>query len=383
MSTPCVFISYRRDDSAGWAGRLGDDLADRVGAERIFRDVKIPAGVDYEQHIERVLDGCQVVIVVIGPRWATATATDATQTPRLHHPDDLLRKEIERALQRSDVEVIPVLVQRAQMPDPRTLPEGLRALTRLQAFELSDARWVRDMEELVEQVFEELDDHAPPQPAHEGIGAASAMVVAGAAGTLLATLFTEPLAAQRGDASHAQRLVIYATERGLIWAIVGALVLAAACVALRNDRVGALGWGIVGAGFGAVGGALGGAAFMVLKDFALKDLDSMGVLTHGVSTGLTGIVLGTAVAKVVSGEGTPYRLAGLVGGLLGAILALAIAGTPGPGTPESATFLLIEAVVMLSALAAVATALVPGAPAPAEQGQPRPVGALPRRAAKT
>lgn len=382
MSTPRVFISYRRDDSAGWAGRLGDDLADRVGAERVFRDVKIPAGVDYEQHIERVLDGCQVVIVVIGPHWATAA--DATRTPRLHHADDLLRKEIEHALRRSDVEVIPVLVQRAQMPDPRTLPEGLRALTRLQAFELSDTRWVRDMEELVEQVFEELDDHTPLRPPHKGIGAAPAIVAAGAAGTLLATLFTGPLATKRGaDALEPSRFVFYAAERALIWAIVGALVLAAACVVLRDDRAGALGWGFVGAGFGAVGGALGGAVFMALKDFALKDFDNVGVFTHGLSTALTGVLLGAAVAKVASGERTPYRLAGLVGGLLGAILALAIAGTPHSGQPESAAFLLIEAVVMLSALVAVTAAFVPAAPVPAEQGQPRRVGAPPRRQVNT
>jgi len=78
-----------------------------------------------------------------------------------------------------------------------------------------------------------------------------------------------------------------------------------------------------------------------------------------------------------------YRLAGLVGGLLGAILALAIAGTPHSGQPESAAFLLIEAIVMLSALAAVTAAFVPAAPAPAEQGQPRRVGAPPRRQANT
>ncbi len=36
---PSVFISYRRDDSAGFAGRLADALEQRLGAGAVFRDV--------------------------------------------------------------------------------------------------------------------------------------------------------------------------------------------------------------------------------------------------------------------------------------------------------------------------------------------------------
>lgn len=366
MSSPCVFISYRQDDSAGWAGRLADDLADRIGGDRIFRDVKIPAGVDYEQHIERVLDGCDVVIAVIGPHWATAA--DATGALRLHLPGDLLRREIERALQRPDVEVIPVLVHRARMPDPATLPEGLRALTRRQAVELSDARWTRDVDELVAQALEKLDhDPPPPRPQPAGVAGASTMVAAGAAAVLLATLFTRSLAPHRAtNVGEAKRFVFYAAERGLIWALVGAFVLAAASVALRGDRAGAPGWAVVGAGYGAVGGALGGALFMLLQDVALTGFHDKALIVHGASTALTGVVLGAAVATVVSGERAIFRLAGLVGGLLGAILALAVGIAPRPGRPEGASFLLLEAVVMIGALAAVAAPLAASRAAPAD-----------------
>jgi MFS family permease len=208
------------------------------------------------------------------------------------------------------------------------------------------------------------------------------MVAAGAAGILLATLFTGPLAHQRGtDATEVKRFVFYAAERGLIWAIVGAFVLAAASVALRDNRAGALGWAIVGAGSGAVGGALGGALFMLLKDVALKDFDSVAVITHGSSTALTGVVLGAAVATVMSGERATFRLAGLVGGLLGAILALTFGATPKPGQPEGASFLLIEAIVMIGALAAIAAPLAASRAAPAEAA--RRMAARARRPANT
>ena len=150
-----IFISYRRDDAAGWAGRMEDDLADRFGSERVFRDIKIPPGVDYEQHIEQVLDACHVVVVVIGPEWATLKGPDGKL--RLAQSDDLLRREIERALARRDVEVFPVLVQRARMPGAHELPPELQPLARRQAIELSDSRWSHDMGQLIAQLCEVLE----------------------------------------------------------------------------------------------------------------------------------------------------------------------------------------------------------------------------------
>lgn len=351
MSTSTVFISYRREDSGGWAGRLGDDLDGIAGADHVFRDVKIPPGVDYELHIERVLDACDVVLVVIGPHWATVA--DAAGQVRLQNPDDLLRKEIERGLSRPDVEVIPVLVQRAQMPEASTLPEGLRALTRRQAFELSDGRWVRDVDELAETLF----GVRRPQPEIARSGGAAWTVAAAAAGVLLAGLITGQLAPQRATTEpEPQRLIVYAAERGVIWALAAALALAAASFAVRDDRVGAIGWAVIGAGFGAVAGALGGAALMLLKLAA--DLDPP--LLHGVSTAVTGIVLGAGVARVMAGDHTAYRFAGLVGGLVGGIVAV-LADRPGDGTSEGVAFLLIEATVLFGALAAVTIAVAPQA----------------------
>jgi len=370
MSTRTAFISYRREDSGGWAGRLGDDLDGIAGPDHVFRDVKIPPGVDYERHIEQVLDACDVVLVVIGPRWATLA--DAAGQVRLHDPYDLLRREIERALARTDVEVIPVLVQRAQMPQASTLPEGLRALTRLQGFELSDGRWTRDVDELADTLFGARGTAGIPiERDGDGDGAgAGLMVAAGAGGVLLAGLFTGSLAPQRAIGEpELQRLIVYAAERGLIWALAGACALAAACVAVRSDRSGAIGWAVIGAGFGAAAGALGGIAFMLLTDAAQVHDNS---LRHGLSTAVTGAVLGAAIARLMAGDRTVYACAGLVGGLLGGVLAIAL-GPPRPGEPEGAMFLLIEAIVLFGAVAAVRIAVAPQA-APPDRARAHAVG---------
>ena len=93
---PSVFISYRRDDSAGFAGRLADALEQRLGAGAVFRDVDdIQPGADFEAVIARGLDQVRAVLVVIGPGWLDA-AVDGQR--RLDRADDFVRREVEQAL---------------------------------------------------------------------------------------------------------------------------------------------------------------------------------------------------------------------------------------------------------------------------------------------
>ncbi len=145
-STGGVFISYRRQDSQGFAGRLADDLTDQLGDEQIFRDDEIPEGEDFTEILGSALDTCRALIVVIGRDWLDTR--DAAGERRLNQPDDWVRLEIEAALAR-DVWVLPVLVSGAAMPRPDELPPSLVALTNVQAFNLSDRRWDYDIERLM------------------------------------------------------------------------------------------------------------------------------------------------------------------------------------------------------------------------------------------
>ena len=47
-----VFISYRREDTAGHAGRLYDRLVQRLGEDSIFMDLEIEPGDDFVERIE-------------------------------------------------------------------------------------------------------------------------------------------------------------------------------------------------------------------------------------------------------------------------------------------------------------------------------------------
>ncbi len=158
-----IFISYRRQDAGGHAGRLRDHLRARFGA-RVFQDVDdIPDGEVFEQVLGRALNACRVGLVVIGPNWLTGT--DAEGRRRLDSPDDWVREEIQQLIRR-DIRVIPVLVGGARLPAAAELPETLRPLCKRQARELRDASWDVDVAALIRRLDEVLQDASiAPVPA--------------------------------------------------------------------------------------------------------------------------------------------------------------------------------------------------------------------------
>lgn len=144
---PGVFISYRRQDSAGHTGRLFDRLRARLGPGRVFMDITgIDPGVDFVHTIEDAVGSCDVLLAIIGPEWLSCT--DAGGHRRLDDDADFIRLEISAALKRS-VRVIPVLIAGASLPSPPALPEELKSLGRRQTVELRDTRWDADTNDLI------------------------------------------------------------------------------------------------------------------------------------------------------------------------------------------------------------------------------------------
>ena len=165
-----IFISYRRDDTRHVAGRLAGDLMDRFGAERIFRDIdSIDAGDEFPQRLDKALNHCVLMLVLIGRQWLGAT--DGQQRRRLDDPNDWVRLEIATALRRG-IRVVPVMVEDTALPPEDQLPEELRPLVRRQARMLSDARWRGDLQAMVDFVVKLPGmtplDAAPANPAHAG-----------------------------------------------------------------------------------------------------------------------------------------------------------------------------------------------------------------------
>jgi TIR domain len=142
-----IFISYRREDSEGQAGRLFNDLARHFGEDSVFMDVAgIEAGRDFRQVIDENVATCGVLLAMIGKSWIDAK--DEFGRSRLEDPTDFVRLETSSALKR-DIPVVPVLVQGARMPRAEQLPEDLSALAYRNGVELTHARWDSDVQVLV------------------------------------------------------------------------------------------------------------------------------------------------------------------------------------------------------------------------------------------
>jgi hypothetical protein len=138
-----VFISYRRDDAEGEAGRLFTDLAAQIGESNVFMDVTgIAPGRDFRKVVDRNISSCGVLLAVIGKGWVDAK--DDTGRRRLDDPLDFVRLETASALKR-DIPVIPVLVHGASMPKSEQLPEDIRDLVYRNGVELTHTRWQSDV----------------------------------------------------------------------------------------------------------------------------------------------------------------------------------------------------------------------------------------------
>jgi hypothetical protein len=147
--TTRVFLSYRREDSSTAVQHLRESLGRLIGEDKIFRDVdSIPLGKNFEAVIGEAIRGASACLVIIGPAWLAA---EHGGRRRLDDPEDFVRTEVELAL-KSGIEVIPVLVDGARMPEEKDLPKSIAALAKLNAQELPWQSGVTKLGQRIDQI---------------------------------------------------------------------------------------------------------------------------------------------------------------------------------------------------------------------------------------
>jgi hypothetical protein len=153
MKARKIFLSYRRDDAAAEAGRLGDRLALELGRDSIFIDVDgIPLGTNFVRRLTDEVNSCDALLALMGPKWLDAC--DDNGNRRINNPNDFVRIEISAALRR-DIPVIPILLNGTKIPRADRLPPDLQELVvrsaldvRHQSFHSDVARLVRELKQL-------------------------------------------------------------------------------------------------------------------------------------------------------------------------------------------------------------------------------------------
>jgi TIR domain len=134
---PMLLICYRRADTRLIAGRIVDRLEAHFGKGSVFLDIEdTPAGVDFREHIELVIEQCDVLLALIGPQWAGPIGTSQ---PRIFDKTDSVRIEIEAALRRN-IPIIPILIDRSPMPTPQQLPQSLKEFAFRNAVDIDPGR---------------------------------------------------------------------------------------------------------------------------------------------------------------------------------------------------------------------------------------------------
>ena len=144
-----IFISYRRDDAGDIAGRMYDALIRQPQKPNVFLDVEgIGHGENYLDRIKAMLAKCDVIVVVIGPKWTGVGPSGS----RILLDSDVVRMEVAQALI-SNRKVLPVMVSGARTPLADELPVDLVALRELNHIELRQRYFNRDIDLLFDSIW--------------------------------------------------------------------------------------------------------------------------------------------------------------------------------------------------------------------------------------
>jgi hypothetical protein len=157
--TTNVFISYRREDTASFAGRLHDRLVPVFGRDAVFMDVDaIPLGVDFVKVIDNEVAKCDVLLAIVGPGWVRARDDDGGL--RLDNSDDFVRIEIAAALKR-DIQIIPILVDGARIPKAHELPDDIKGLATRNGLDIRNSSFHSDMDKLIRELRGQKSSEPP------------------------------------------------------------------------------------------------------------------------------------------------------------------------------------------------------------------------------
>ncbi|MBI1281912.1 MAG: TIR domain-containing protein [Anaerolineaceae bacterium] len=146
---PEIFISYRRADSRATAERIYDRLVQQFGRDSVFKDVnEIRPGDSFADVLKDSLANCDILLVIIGKVWLDIR--DSSGSRRLDDANDFVRLEVQTGLNRSDIRVIPLLVDGASLPERSALPAALQKLVDRQTIQIRfDPDFHRDMDDLI------------------------------------------------------------------------------------------------------------------------------------------------------------------------------------------------------------------------------------------
>lgn len=159
---PGVFICYQKSSTRHVAGRLYSYLSRRFGEQQVFRDSsRLRAGDLWWQEITRWIQQADALVVLMGSDWLPLLEASNTESA----PErGWVQREIMLALE-NGIDVIPVLVDDAEMPSADVLPADIASIHDIQAHFLLDRTFDIDISTLGDELEEHHGLHDPRSPA--------------------------------------------------------------------------------------------------------------------------------------------------------------------------------------------------------------------------
>ena len=104
---------------------------------------ELKPGQRFDLELAKALSTCNVFLAIIGPRWYDLAYSRAQAGDH-----DYVREEIATALARN-ITVIPILIDRAVLPRPETLPDDFNPLVLHHSYQIRHEHFGRDVEALI------------------------------------------------------------------------------------------------------------------------------------------------------------------------------------------------------------------------------------------
>jgi pimeloyl-ACP methyl ester carboxylesterase len=153
-------------------------LTAHYGTDSVFMDIDaIPLGSDFRGQIDQALQEADLVVAVVGPDWVGARKLGRS---RINDEDDPVRIELEIALRRG-LPIVPVLANRAIMPQAEDLPDSLREFTFRNAAEVDAGR---DFDQQIGRLINSMDRLLASKSYEEGLKRETGLHLPGHAHTL-------------------------------------------------------------------------------------------------------------------------------------------------------------------------------------------------------
>ncbi len=198
MATPSrkIFISYRRQDNPEFVERIRDWFIRPYGRDNVFMDFDtIPPMVKFADFIRKEIEACDVMLVIIGPRWIELLREKAA-----NFEEDFVRIEVGLALQLGKP-IMPICIMDAQLPKPTELPADLSSLL---AYNTASLHPGRDFLDNIERILEAINN-AFPKP-RRGANVLKTLSLAIKIGAPIVLVSQAIIATNKGDLEYAVQM---------------------------------------------------------------------------------------------------------------------------------------------------------------------------------